>query len=218
MPDAQERTPGHWHDSSCVDRDDNVLDDRNWEAEHAESVWQGNAEPDMTSPDQGGSGALITDHPFTPMKDHPEGCGFYPAKPHDPQGVTSSPCRWPRERHASGAGSTARKGIAGNQEWNDMVQFEEALEDNARLRADLEAAQSEIERQTEELNDLDTKLGAALKALGLEHADLARAQSRIEVLERVADVVRKCWNTSSWCPPEIGEALVAAQAAAETER
>lgn len=39
---------------------------------------------------------------------------------------------------------------------------------------------AEVARQTEELNDLDTKLGSALRAIGLEHAESERQKAFID--------------------------------------
>jgi cell division protein FtsB len=60
---------------------------------------------------------------------------------------------------------------------------------------------AENERLTEEANDLDSKLGSALRAIGLEHADNERLRAALEKIASSGNV------HSSWLVGDAREAL-----------
>jgi hypothetical protein len=65
---------------------------------------------------------------------------------------------------------TDRPRLSGNQEWNDMVQFEEALEDNQRLRAEVE----QLTHRAIYAERVWRELGASRKQLQAENERLTR--------------------------------------------
>ena len=75
---------------------------------------------------------------------------------------------------------------------------------NDELRAENDELRAEVARQTEELNDLDTKLGSALRAIGLEHAENERLRAALDLYAdrlnwfRATHVQLDTWPVSVW--------------------